>query len=110
MATSQFKTFTQADYDAIYAKLVAGEVDLLKDTDVKTQPRFQSLLLLLLSFNNTLRTVPFMGQSDFVLHKERSVMGEYIIEMLNITKDFPKIRPMTMLYCSLRKAKLCTAR
>ncbi|HHU01962.1 MAG TPA: BMP family ABC transporter substrate-binding protein [Christensenellaceae bacterium] len=35
MATSQFKTFTQADYDAIYAKLVAGEVDLLKDTDVK---------------------------------------------------------------------------
>ena len=29
------QTFTQADYDAIYAKLVAGEVDLLKDTDVK---------------------------------------------------------------------------
>lgn len=34
MATSQFKTFTQADYDAIFAKLVAGEVALLKDVDV----------------------------------------------------------------------------
>ena len=34
MATSQFKTFSQADYDAIFAKLVAGEVTLLKDSDV----------------------------------------------------------------------------
>ena len=36
MATSQFKTFSQADYDAIFAKLVAGEVKLLKDSDVKS--------------------------------------------------------------------------
>lgn len=33
METSKFKTFTQEDYDAIYAKLVAGEIDILKDTD-----------------------------------------------------------------------------
>jgi basic membrane protein A len=36
MATSRFKTFSQADYDAIFAKLVAGEVKLLKDSDVKS--------------------------------------------------------------------------
>ena len=35
MANSRFKTFSQADYDAIFAKLVAGEVKLLKDSDVK---------------------------------------------------------------------------
>jgi len=35
MATSRFNTFSQADYDAIYAKLVAGEVPLVKDTDVQ---------------------------------------------------------------------------
>ena len=34
MATSQFKTFTQADYDAIFAKLVAHEITLLKDVDI----------------------------------------------------------------------------
>ena len=34
METSKFNTFAQADYDAIYAKLVAGEIALLKDTDV----------------------------------------------------------------------------
>lgn len=34
MATSKFTKFTQADYDAIFAKLVAGEVQLLKDSDV----------------------------------------------------------------------------
>lgn len=33
METSQFETFSQADYDAIYQKLVDGEVDILKDTD-----------------------------------------------------------------------------
>ncbi len=33
MATSRFNTFTQADYDALYAKLAAGEITLLKDTD-----------------------------------------------------------------------------
>lgn len=34
METSKFETFSQADYDAIFAKLVAGEVELLKDSDV----------------------------------------------------------------------------
>ena len=34
MATSRFNTFSQADYDAIFAKLVDGSVQLLKDTDV----------------------------------------------------------------------------
>lgn len=33
MATSQFSTFTQADYDAIYAKLESGSIPLLVDTD-----------------------------------------------------------------------------
>jgi basic membrane protein A len=31
MATSKFTTFTQADYDAIYAKLASGEVAPKKD-------------------------------------------------------------------------------
>ena len=34
MASSKFTTFTQEDYDKIYAQLVAGEIALLKDTDV----------------------------------------------------------------------------
>jgi len=34
MENSLFSVFTQADYDAIYAKLVAGEIELLKDADV----------------------------------------------------------------------------
>ena len=34
MATSRFNTFSQADYDAIFAKLVAHEITLLKDTDI----------------------------------------------------------------------------
>jgi len=34
MANSRFNTFSQADYDAIFAKLVADEVKLLKDTDI----------------------------------------------------------------------------
>jgi basic membrane protein A len=34
MATSKFTKFSQADYDAIYAKIVAGEIALKKDTDV----------------------------------------------------------------------------
>jgi len=33
METSRFKTFSKADYDAIYAKLVDGSIKLLKDTD-----------------------------------------------------------------------------
>jgi basic membrane protein A len=36
METSKFNTFSQADYDAIFAKLVAGEVKILKDTDAAT--------------------------------------------------------------------------
>ncbi len=34
MANSRFKTFSQEDYDAIFAKLVADEIKLLKDGDV----------------------------------------------------------------------------
>jgi len=34
METSRFSVFTQDDYDAIFAKLVAGEIELLKDEDV----------------------------------------------------------------------------
>lgn len=34
MASSKFEKFTQADYDAIYEKIVAGEITLKKDTDV----------------------------------------------------------------------------
>jgi len=34
MANSRFTTFSQADYDAIYAKLVDGSVKPLKDSDV----------------------------------------------------------------------------
>ncbi|MBP3889414.1 MAG: BMP family ABC transporter substrate-binding protein [Cellulosilyticum sp.] len=34
MSTSKFSTFTQADYDAIYAKLVSGEIKTLTDADV----------------------------------------------------------------------------
>jgi len=33
METSRFKTFSKADYDPIYAKLVDGSIKLLKDTD-----------------------------------------------------------------------------
>ena len=33
MDTSRFATFSQADYDAVFAKLVAGTVTLQKDTD-----------------------------------------------------------------------------
>lgn len=36
METSEFEKFTQADYDAVFAKLVAGEVTILKDTDATT--------------------------------------------------------------------------
>ncbi|MBK5254138.1 MAG: BMP family ABC transporter substrate-binding protein [Peptostreptococcaceae bacterium] len=34
METSLFETFTQEDYDAIFAKLVAGEIEISVDTDV----------------------------------------------------------------------------
>jgi basic membrane protein A and related proteins len=34
MSTSKFTKFTQAEYDAVYAKLKAGEIKILKDTDV----------------------------------------------------------------------------
>ena len=36
METSKFKVFTQADYDAIYAKLVKGEVEIKTDVDVES--------------------------------------------------------------------------
>lgn len=35
MANSRFEKFAQADYDAIFAKLIAGEIALVKDTDVE---------------------------------------------------------------------------
>lgn len=34
MATSKFNTFTQEDYDTVFARLVAGEIPLLRDSDV----------------------------------------------------------------------------
>lgn len=34
MSTSKFSTFTQADYDTVYAKLVSGEITTLTDADV----------------------------------------------------------------------------
>lgn len=33
METSKFTTFTQADYDAIYEKIVAGEITIDNDTN-----------------------------------------------------------------------------
>lgn len=35
METSKFATFSQADYDAVYAKLAANEITLKKDTDAE---------------------------------------------------------------------------
>ncbi len=35
MESSKFNTFSQADYDALYAKLVAGEILLKKDVDAE---------------------------------------------------------------------------
>jgi len=35
MESSKFNTFSQADYDAVFAKLVAGEIKLQKDTDAE---------------------------------------------------------------------------
>ncbi|MCL2549201.1 MAG: BMP family ABC transporter substrate-binding protein [Symbiobacteriaceae bacterium] len=35
MATSKFETFSQADYDAIFAKLVAGTIEILGDGDAE---------------------------------------------------------------------------
>lgn len=34
MATAKFQKFSQADYDALFAKLASGEIKLLNDTDV----------------------------------------------------------------------------
>lgn len=36
MATSKFTKFTQADYDAVYAKIVAGDYTILKDDQAGT--------------------------------------------------------------------------
>lgn len=35
METSKWETFSQADYDALYADLAAGKISLLKDTDAE---------------------------------------------------------------------------
>ena len=38
MDTSKWETFTQADYDALFAKLANGEITLQKDTDADGNP------------------------------------------------------------------------
>ncbi len=38
MESSKFTTFTKADYDAVYAKLVAGSVTIVKDADKDSNP------------------------------------------------------------------------
>ncbi len=38
MAASKFATFAQADYDAVFAKLVGGEITIVKDTDASGAP------------------------------------------------------------------------
>lgn len=43
MATSKFEKFTQADYDAIYAKLVSGEVKVENDTVAETADKIPGL-------------------------------------------------------------------
>ncbi len=43
MENSQFATFAQADYDAIYAKLVAKEIPLLQDADATTAAEVATL-------------------------------------------------------------------
>ncbi|MCL2811724.1 MAG: BMP family ABC transporter substrate-binding protein [Clostridia bacterium] len=35
METSRFATFNQADYDAVYAKLVSGEIEVVTDDDLE---------------------------------------------------------------------------
>ncbi|MDR2656452.1 MAG: BMP family ABC transporter substrate-binding protein [Oscillospiraceae bacterium] len=42
MEASKFTAFTQDDYDAIYAKLVAGEVSLKKDADAESADELSS--------------------------------------------------------------------
>ena len=36
MKTSKFKVFNENDYENIYKKLLGGNIEILKDTDVKT--------------------------------------------------------------------------
>ena len=36
MATSRFNTFSQADYDEVFGRLVNDEIKLLNDTDVES--------------------------------------------------------------------------
>ena len=38
METSKFNTFTQADYDAVYEKLVAGEFELIQPSADNIDP------------------------------------------------------------------------
>lgn len=38
METSKFEKFTQADYDAIYAKLVEGSIKIIGDRDDAGEP------------------------------------------------------------------------
>ncbi|WP_028830125.1 BMP family lipoprotein [Proteocatella sphenisci] len=43
METSKFEVFTQADYDAIYAKLVAGEISMMKDKDGEKEVKLSDI-------------------------------------------------------------------
>ncbi|MEG2356484.1 MAG: BMP family ABC transporter substrate-binding protein [Clostridia bacterium] len=45
MATSRFTTFTQADYDAVFATLAEGKVTLKKDTDVTSAAELGTTLV-----------------------------------------------------------------
>lgn len=44
METSKFENFTQDQYDAIYAKLVAGEIELMNDEDAETVEGLEPVL------------------------------------------------------------------
>lgn len=43
LETSRFETFTQADYDTVYAMLVANEISIVKDTNGDTQVAVKDL-------------------------------------------------------------------
>jgi basic membrane protein A len=45
MATSKFEKFTQADYDALFGKLAAGEIEIIKDTKADAAGTIQPVAL-----------------------------------------------------------------
>jgi basic membrane protein A len=42
MSTSKFTKFTQEDYDAVFGKMVAGQISILKDTDAESADKLSS--------------------------------------------------------------------